>query len=198
MSLHPPVPRPVLAGRPYQWRPHEIELLAGWCSSWSEDLFQRLPGILQRVPDYTASGFPTSTDGERVKGGSQGRDGGPTARMVISNDREDWAVAHTHRLIEGFVKIALELDAMHASAGRLAVADPDDLSAVMEVKLPAGVGVCANPNCGRYCAGGPDRLKAGRCEQCDAYRRKYGRERDHELCHAVPVGGCDRCERTAA
>src|SRR5438034_613792 len=36
--------------------------------------------------------------------------------------------------------------------------------------LAPGAGVCANPHCQRWCPGGPDRLRAGRCNKCRMHR----------------------------
>ena len=55
--------------------------------------------------------------------------------------------------------------------------------------LPPGAGWCENRQCGRWVPGGPDRLRAGRCQKCYRHRARHGGEEWRE--EPVPPEGTE-------
>ena len=109
------------------------------------------------LPSGHGDGRGTTNDG----GGAYSR----TEMLALSGQIKNDDVRNTlKRLVDLLART-------HREASKLVSVPEDERQKLL---LPPGAGWCENRACGRWVPGGPDRLRAGRCERCYRYRARRG------------------------
>lgn len=167
-------------------------------------VLERLPGILQCVPDWLAGGVRTS-DGPKVSGGgTRGLDGEIINEAAADDDPPQKALRDRRDSIAAHVQgIEQELAHIEAAYGRLSrhlqsltVLDVEEARRLSNEDT-ARTWQCANPSCRQvFTYDNDQRPRAERCEPCYRWRKEHaGEDRPHRLVHREPAPACEDCVR---
>lgn len=121
---------------------------------------------------------------------------GPTPTHAFTADP---VATDIYRLARHVKDAQHHIDAAQAAAHRLDGLPPDAARAIVDAAPLTIGGVCVNPHCGRWIAGGArDPIRSGRCAACAEYRRRTGTERPHTLTGTDPAHppDCTACHAT--
>lgn len=107
----------------------------------------------------------------------------PTAREACGSPDP---VVHDVALLAAHTRRALHDVRQALTHAQRLTGLPETAAQAIAAQQPATPGgICANPACARWVAGGThDPIRSGRCGACAEFRRRTGRERPHELAAA--------------